>query len=136
MQTFVPYADHISSARCLDRSRLGKQRVEGYQILNTLTGRSTGWRSHPATKMWVGHEAGLCAYILVICDEWINRGYADSITGKVLDIIEPDFDDYPDWWGDRRIHESHRANLVRKMPDYYGYMWPDADPQMPYYWPV
>lgn len=136
MQTFVPYTDHISSARCLDRSRLGKQRVEGYQILKALLGYSSGWISHPATKMWAGHEAGLCAYIIYICDEWTRRGYSDSVLDKVVNMIYPDENDFPYWWGDPRVHESHRGNLVRKLPEFYGQYWPDADPTMPYFWPV
>ncbi len=37
MQTFLPYADFQQSAKCLDNKRLGKQRVECLQILNTLS---------------------------------------------------------------------------------------------------
>ncbi len=33
VNTFVPYSDFESIARCLDNRRLGKQRVEAYQIL-------------------------------------------------------------------------------------------------------
>jgi hypothetical protein len=36
MQTFMPYSDFEKTARCLDNKRLGKQRVEAWQILNTL----------------------------------------------------------------------------------------------------
>ena len=27
---------------------------------------------------------------------------------------------YPPWWGDEEIHGRHRANLIRKDPNYYG----------------
>lgn len=36
MQTFLPYADFAQSAASLDMMRLGKQRVETYQILQKL----------------------------------------------------------------------------------------------------
>lgn len=36
MQTFLPYADFAKSAASLDMMRLGKQRVETYQILQKL----------------------------------------------------------------------------------------------------
>ena len=39
MQTFLPYPDFKKSASCLDYKRLGKQRVEGLQILNAIQGR-------------------------------------------------------------------------------------------------
>jgi hypothetical protein len=38
MQTFLPYNDFVKSARVLDYKRLGKQRVEGMQIINAITG--------------------------------------------------------------------------------------------------
>ena len=33
MQTFLPYADFLASAKALDQKRLGKQRVETIQVL-------------------------------------------------------------------------------------------------------
>ena len=42
MQTFLPYADYTRTAKCLDRQRLGKQRVECKQILNALE-NGGGW---------------------------------------------------------------------------------------------
>ena len=36
MQTFLPVADFVESARMLDYKRLGKQRVEGMQLLNAM----------------------------------------------------------------------------------------------------
>jgi len=34
MQTFLPYPDFLQSLQSLDNKRLGKQRVETFQILN------------------------------------------------------------------------------------------------------
>ena len=61
MQTFLPYPDIEKSLECLDRLRLGKQRVEAYQILNILLNRTKTkeWRNHPAVKMWEGHTNAL-----------------------------------------------------------------------------
>ncbi len=36
MITFLPYPNFFDSAACLDRARLGKQRIEAYQILKDL----------------------------------------------------------------------------------------------------
>lgn len=36
MQTFMPYSDFRKVARCLDNKRLGKQRVEAWQIYKTI----------------------------------------------------------------------------------------------------
>lgn len=37
VQTFLPYEDFDKTASVLDRSRLGKQRVETLQLLKALT---------------------------------------------------------------------------------------------------
>ena len=56
MQTFLPYNDFKKTAACLDNRRLGKQRVEAYQILRIISGKRTsgGWLRHPAVLMWKG----------------------------------------------------------------------------------
>ena len=136
MQTFVPYPSFEQSAACLDYRRLGKQRVETLQILNSLTTPGYGWSNHPATKMWHGHEAGLCAYGLAICADWIGRGYKDTCTEKMLAIVSPDASDLPVWWGDDIIHSSHRANLLRKLPEHYNQFGWTENPATPYSWPV
>lgn len=55
MQTFLPYPDFERSAAALDYRRLGKQRIEAYQILQTLQNpEQRSWRNHPAVRMWRG----------------------------------------------------------------------------------
>ena len=60
VNTFLPYPDFVKSAKILDYKRLGKQRVEAWQILRALRGETKGWRNHPATNLWRGHEKALC----------------------------------------------------------------------------
>lgn len=140
MQTFVPYADFAESAKVLDMRRLGKQRVETLQIIQTLipvTGRKHhGWRNHPATKMWQENIAGLAAYGVAICDEWISRGYRDTCRDKISSHIAPDPTDLPSWWGDPRVHDSHKSNLLRKDFSFYvRYSWA-VPTDTPYFWPI
>ena len=59
MQTFLPYESFEKSAQTLDWRRLGKQRVEGMQIINAITGKKRkdgkpykGWINHPCSVMW------------------------------------------------------------------------------------
>lgn len=141
MQTFVPYGDNFPrNAQVLDRQRLGKQRVEGLQILRTLTGISTGWVNHPAVRMWRGHEEALAHYTLAICDEWKRRGYKDTCADQVLAMFPQLVPGYlvltPNWLEDDDLLESHRSNLVRKFPEHYGLLWPDVRNDLPYVWPV
>lgn len=138
MQTFVPLGtDFAGTAKVLDRMRLGKQRVEGLQILNALTGRSKGWVNHPAVKMWKGYEPALIQYVVAMCDEWVSRGYKDTCKDKVLAIGEsfPSAVTTPPWLDDPEVQLSHRSNLVRKLPEHYGELW-DVPNDLPYKWVI
>jgi len=136
MQTFLPYADFVESARVLDRQRLGKQRVEAKQILRALQGHTTGWRNHPATKMWAGHERALCAYGMNMCIEWRDRGYKDSLLDYFIEEFKniPQPFTLPKWWGNIEFHRSHQSNLLRKDPDYYGDVFISVPNDLPYVW--
>lgn len=133
MQTFLPYPDFMKSAEVLDYRRLGKQRVEAKQIINALSPDSNSrWRNHPAVRMWRNYEHALRYYHDIMILEWINRGYKNNM---VLFHVHGSFD-MPHWLDDERLHSSHRANLLRKDPIFYGmYGWED-DPEAPYWWPV
>jgi hypothetical protein len=135
MQTFLPYPDFEKSAACLDYKRLGKQRVEAYQIINVLVSNKTegGWVNHPAVRMWRGHIAALQQYYNTIVTEWISRGYKNNM--RLYSISIPDVR-YPLWLGDEKFHASHRSNLLRKFPEHYGkFGWKESS-NLPYIWPV
>jgi hypothetical protein len=131
MQTFLPYSSFTESARCLDYKRLGKQRVEAFQLLKAIKDPNYGWQNHPATRMWRGHYWALAKYYNTVLREWIRRGYKNNmkrilIRGHIV---------MPTWLGDKTFHESHRANLLRKDFEFYSrYGW-DDDPEQPYVWP-
>lgn len=134
MQTFLPDQNWYASARMLDNKRLGKQRVEALQILNTLRGKSKGWRNHPAVLMWYGYEKALEAYHDVMILEWISRGFRNNMT-----LMKPgDFShiEWPHWCWERKVFASHRSNLLRKDPEFYAkWNWSEP-PDLPYFWPV
>ena len=123
MQTFLPYPEFGASAAVLDRQRLGKQRVECLQILKALTDPTAGWNHHPVTNMWRGYEAVFVEYSVAICDEWIGRGYKDTCRDKILAMSPMVADSempLPPWLGNDAFHASHRSNLLRKDPEWYG----------------
>lgn len=136
MQTFLPYADFIKSARVLDRQRLGKQRVEVLQLLRALRGETKGWVNHPAAKMWRGAEQWLAGYGVACCDEWTSRGYKDTCRDKIVSLSYGFFQEPPAWFGDEAFHRSHQSNLVRKLPEHYGHLFPGVLADLPYVWPV
>jgi hypothetical protein len=145
MQTFLPYASFWSSAKVLDYRRLGKQRVECKQILKALgvsldpPTSKRGWSSHPATLMWKGCEKSLCRYAITICEEWIKRGYNDTLLPQFQAMVarfEGQAYIAPDWLGDPAFHASHRSNLLRKDFTFYSqYGWTEP-PTLEYIWPT
>lgn len=146
MQTFLPYEHFIESAKVLDNQRLGKQRVEVLQILNTLYKThlyqghmKIAWQNHPAVLMWRGHEQGLINYGLAVCDEWVSRGFKDTCFFKIEDFRDKFsfFTTYPSWLGDRDFHYRHQANLLRKNFDHYSKFFGTViNPYLNYKWPV
>lgn len=132
MQTFLPFPDFKKSVEVLDSKRLGKQRVETYQVLNILLNRTEtkGWRNHPVTLMWMGYEAALQVYQNYTIQEWIKRGFKNTMQFENI-LIEAQM---PPWFGDDRLHKSHRSNLLRKNWEYYSKYFVE-DPSLPYFWP-
>lgn len=143
MQTFLPAGSYYQSAEILDNKRLGKQRVECKQIYLALTVPDYGWKNHPAVKMWKGYGYQLCLYGSRICVEWRNRGFKDSLLPffeeRAMKLFVPFVPIYPHWLLGQeaiKITNSHRSNLLRKDPIFYGkYNW-DVPNDLPYYWPV
>ncbi|MBT2515242.1 MSMEG_6728 family protein [Arthrobacter sp. ISL-30] len=141
MQTFLPYADFRQSAAALDPSRLGKQRVETLQILRALVIPDYGWRSHPATRMWMGYVPALTRYGLAMVDEWVQRGGSDSTRANILEFApdvgarDPDQVPVPPWLGDPDFHLRHRSRLISKSPDFYKDLFPGTPANLEYVWP-
>lgn len=136
MQTFLPVKDFFESARLLDRARLGKQRVEAWQILRALNGETKGWVNHPATRMWRGHEVALARYGWAMCAEWIERGYNDTLLERFRPIASSGRFVLPSWIGITDFHLSHQSNLIRKLPEFYAPLFPGVPDDLPYIWPV
>lgn len=131
VQTFLPYPDFTETAKCLDFRRLGKQRVEALQILRTIAfgGR---WAHHPVVLMWAGYEDALAVYMNTMIDEWERRGYRNTMK-RVCFFHRPE---NPPWLGCQSFHQSHRSNLLRKDPLYYGMFGWSEPPNLSYEWPV
>lgn len=134
MQTFLPFSDFKESIEVLDYRRLGKQRVETFQVLNILLGRtqSKGWVNHPVTRMWRGFEEALKIYQNFTINEWIKRGYKNNMSFEIVDESSLVM---PFWLGDERVHRSHRSNLLRKDYDYYSQFFSEPT-DLDYYWAV
>lgn len=136
MQTFLPYECYVESAKCLDRQRLGKQRVETLQILTTIAYGSR-WENHPAVAMWRGYELSLCSYGEAICKEWLRRGYKDSCHDKIsaMRSVFPQHYGVPSFVGREDFHASHRAALLAKNYEHYSRFGWSEKPLINYIWP-
>lgn len=134
MMTFIVIGDFILNAQLLDDKRLAKQRVEAMQIINILSSNTKqSWINHPIIKAWRGYIPALQYYTNCIILEFIRRGYRNNMPlyNITEDIVYP-------WWTQwDRLHNSHRAMLLRKNPFFYptrfavpaeycdhGYIWP------------
>ena len=162
MQTFVPLVTSFAdTAKVLDNKRLNKQALEGWQILMTLLELDPqgneripkGWVSHPAVKMWRGHEVVLHDYIQEMVKEWKGRGFNSTIGDKAhatmqvaLALGKLDHTaELPAWMSDKQLFQeitaSHRIALLTKDYDWYSqFQWPEdtgvAPTEYTYIWPV
>ena len=144
MQTFLPYSDFKTSAEVLDYRRLGKQRVEAFQLLiaiddqwaleerarKGLMGGVKGWRNHPAAIMWRGYNQALRFYMNTMIQEWVKRGYRNTMSLAPIETLT-----MPHWLGSEEFHASHRSNLLRKNIEFYAKRGWIEDVNKPYVWP-
>jgi hypothetical protein len=138
MQTFLPYSDFKKSLESLDNKRLGKQRVETFQILNAILGRPKkdgtaykGWLNHPCSIMWKNYTDALKLYFNTSLIVWVDRGFSNTMEPEDLNTNNVV---YPHWLGFEEFHSSHRANLLRKDFNYYSeHGWLES-PKDPYVW--
>lgn len=139
--TFLVCGNFVENAQLLDMQRVAKQRAEGRQILAAIQylneGRTDrrGWINHPIVRAWRYYPHALQYYINCMILEFIRRGGDNHLPLYDLPpvILMP-------WWATwDRLHQSHRAMLMRKDPFYYadkftitpeytlhGYIWPEA----------
>lgn len=159
MMTFLPHPNLWRGLMALDRTRLGKQRVEAFQIWCYLTGNhleAIGGAEeqaralrYPAVRMWEGHTEVLKMYILVVCRVWALRGYSNlKMTQYIrtygLDRIDHDrlAAQMPAWLCRSalryRLMSSHRAMLWRRNRAHYHAFWADAliNRERKYVWPL
>lgn len=142
MQTFLPYGDFQAAARSLDYKRLGKQRVEAWQIYQAITNPQYGWQNHPAVLQWKGYEYHLAVYGAVICGEWTSRGYKDTLRNRFVEAVyKAQLTSTPWWLGNKQYHDSHRRMLLHKDYEWYSKAFGEEDTaylmQFPaeYWWP-
>lgn len=116
MQAFLISKIPQETISILDRGRLVKQNLEAKQILNTLTGKSEGWKSHPAVLAYKGYEKFLAKYGLAVNSECLSRGYAGNNAEFFNEVLASSLysDAEPAWLSNEAIFASHRGRLKCK----------------------
>jgi hypothetical protein len=71
----------------------------------------SGFINHPAVKMWVCYEKCLKLYINTMIDEWINRGYKNTMKKYEVAV---EVADYPKWLAEGKVIASHKLSLLKK----------------------
>lgn len=140
MQTFLPVADPYECGMIIDPMRLGNQIWRESKTLY-----NDGWPNHPAYKMWASNKVWLAYYNSRLSRAAIKRNLFGPGTAlkwyrfwrdeckRGIDAGESTAK--PSWLGLDVIHSSHRANLLRKDPVYYGkFGWSEV-PMDGYVWP-
>jgi len=152
MQTFLPYRDFAETARCLDRPRLGNQRLEAWWAIDVsikvLDNQQPRYSNHPTRLMWENNLHSLCNYGIAICDEWRRRGYVDRMRDRFIDVRKRFKDNGPPSWMEwDGFFLAHKSNLLRKgrerliekgkadILNHYKALWPDVPEDLPYIWP-
>lgn len=125
MQVFVPYAEPIKVAECLDGLRLRKQLIENKQILDAIDGVGKGWFNHPVTKMYEPYREWLYNYTNCLQEYYKAKQYygedSESYSfycrmaihySKEADKIRPLF-------LTEEFCNQHKRRLYTKNPEYY-----------------
>jgi len=106
-------------------------------LIASTTQSSLGWVYHPAVLMWVKYTDALKEYIDVHIEEWLRRGYQNTMTRYTIRGGLR-----PTWTYDADFIGRHRSMLLQKEIDRSEPTWYQTQPQFVaagttqvYFWP-
>jgi hypothetical protein len=108
--------------------------VEAFQLIQVLEGKSSGWKNHPACRMFWKYKNALIQYYNLSLQANIDRFHVNFVKLKPIEIsgeIES-----PHWLGYPKFHEMQRGRLLDKNPVYYSQFYWKELPCKEYFWPV
>jgi hypothetical protein len=93
-------------------------------------------------RLWEGYELALLLYGWYICDEWVFRGYKDSMRERFCEAISKivknksiwDKIILPKWLGNKKFHDAMKSNLLRKDKKCYSQFGWKVEENLPYIW--
>lgn len=146
MIIYLAYKRLDHSAKILTDEELGTQRVHVYQtmkalvrkqVVNDIRGGLIPWAEHPTVLMWQGYEWLLTKYSEALTLEWVKRGYVDTLHSKIEALynkLPSTVGIVPKWLGIKKLHSSHRSNLLHKSNEYQKWGWSE-EPEESVWWP-
>jgi hypothetical protein len=122
MLLLLPYPHLGASARCFENGELKRQTALSELVLhNVRHGASAVLKASEC--MWLGYTLHLLSYVNALKGECLARGYRISVVEPVPDNMK-NYVYPPPWFGDERVHISHQALLLRRLPHFYAkYHW-------------
>lgn len=158
----LPRPDFHCSLSVLGPDALQKATDDAGQCLLVLTTprmANVPQANNPTARMWRGYQMALAEYVSMAWDTQNRRRLVRSTfitppetivaainTGRTSDDVIPwinrlrgrlNGSDVPWWFGWPRLHESHRARLIRSSPLFYRNAFNDHPPihERPMVWP-
>src|SRR5215831_4365088 len=155
MKIYLPYPSVRKNMLVLSEKDLNHQRNCAITILESIAGKSKGWKWHPGVNMWWGSEHLLGHIAWSINEEWAqqvatSQGYSttkaiDSLIktyhGQLRDLgfdlnqIQSMPGILPWWWGHKRFHMGERSALLHLDRTWYSQFFKDVDGTLVEWWP-
>lgn len=144
MLIFAPYDKFAQSAEVLQQFDLLKQIDTVNGVLTLLHGEDPSeYVNEPAMMAWAGHEPQLALYGLILVEEALSRHMKFRMDRKTEQFewhlstaTSGEFNmALPHWFGDQRIHNSHKSELLRCNRRHYQKYF-SVDPSLPIVWPL
>lgn len=82
---------------------------------------SFGFSYHPVIRAWFNHTGALKYYVNCHIDEWISRGYNNTMKKYYIDEFT-----LPEWIFNNDVYRAYWGVLKEKDPEYYSFL-PESD---------
>lgn len=140
---FLPYPDYQKTAAALAEVTLNHEIFAICELMECVHQTERSQEVDVDSRLlsaWQGHEVSLIELGLTCLDEFAKRGkqllirermawHMDCATSGEFSMEKPA------WVGDDDIHTSHKAKLIRDVPEYYLEKFPGVDANLSVVWP-
>ena len=160
MNIWLPYDNFYASAKCLSNVHLDELinsivlTLKAQRKVN-LKENQMHWMQNPTVKLWKCSTVALMFYGIIATDQRMDRGFESPMADSFLYGYEPHIYAYasslvvrkptmialqkecglPNWFGQNKLHASHRAALLAlDIAHYSKFGWPEK-PALNIYYP-